>query len=275
MIRAILWKEWHEHRSRYISYWLTLNVPTLIGSLVIAFNKSARTPFADLSNITIWKYLPISMIELFLLDTVLTVAAAYLAVAIFNHEIEDRSLFFIFEQPVPRKQYVAIKFLNGALHVALATCFAALVAPVVVYTMMLLSGKVTTAGSGAAFVAVLAASTRATVWCSLTALMIFSASALVSALVPRFWLAATVSIVLLVLFGTYGSDFLDIPFPTDTPMSFSANISPQWINISRALTPSELAGCAHWHALPLLTAALLAAAFCVATALVYDRKELK
>ena len=276
MIRAILWKEWHEHRSRFAGYWLTLNVPILILSLVIAFSKGARAPFADLSNTTIWKYLPGSLLgESFLLATVLTAAAAYLAAATFNREIEDRSLFFLFEQPVPRKQYVAIKFLNGALHVVLATCFALLLAPATVYAMMLLSGKVTIAGSGAAFAAVVAASGRATIWCSLTALMVFTASALVSALMPRFWLAATVSLVLLTLFGLFSGDFFDIPFPTGEPLSISANISSQWITISRALKPAELADFAHWQALPLCTAALITVVFCVATALLYDSKELK
>jgi len=275
MIRAILWKEWHEHRSRFASYWLTLNVPILIVGLVIAFSKGARLPFADLSNATIWKYLPLSLLESFLLDTVLTVAAGYLAVSIFSHEIEDRSLFFVFEQPVPRKQYVAIKFLNGAFQVVAATCFAALLAPAVVYLMMLFSGKVTLAGSGGAFAAVVAVSARTAMWCSLTALMVFTFSALVSALVPRFWLAATASLVLLALFGFFGGDFFDMPFPTGEPLSVSANISAQWITISRALTPAELAGFAHWKALPLCTAVLVAAVFSVATALLYDRKELK
>jgi ABC-type transport system involved in multi-copper enzyme maturation permease subunit len=242
---------------------------------MIAFSKGARVPFADLSNATVWKYLPASMIESLLLDTVLTVAAAYLAVAIFKHEIEDRSLFFLFEQPIPRKQYVAVKFLHGALHVVLATCFAALLAPAVVYAMMLLSGKVTTASSGAAFAAVMAAAARTGIWCSLMALMVFTGSALVSALVPRFWLAATVSVVLLTLFGLFSGDFFDIPFQTGEPLSVSANISSQWITISRALTPGEVADLAHWKAWPLLTAVLLAAVFSVATALLYDRKELK
>jgi hypothetical protein len=107
------------------------------------------------------------------------------------------------------------------------------------------------------------------------ALMVFTGSALVAALVPRFWLAATVSIVLLTLFGLFSGDFFDMPFQTGEPLSVSANISSQWITISRALTPGEVADLAHWKAWPLLTAVLLAAVFSVATALLYDRKELK
>jgi len=87
MIRAILWKEWHEHRSRFLSYWLILNVPILIVVLTIASGKGARGPFAELSNATVLKYLPLSLLESFLLDTVFLVAAGYLAVAIFNREM--------------------------------------------------------------------------------------------------------------------------------------------------------------------------------------------
>jgi hypothetical protein len=278
MIRAILWKEWHEHRSRFVSYWITLNAPILLVALALALLKAARVPFADLSDATVWKYLPLSIGESFLLETIFTVAAGYLAVATFSPEIQDRSLFFIFEQPLARKRYVAIKILNGALHVAAATCFAALLAPVAVYGMMLVSGKVTSAGSGAAFAAVMAVSARTTIWCMLMSVMVFTASALIAAVVPRWWLAATVSVALLALFGYFGGDFFDIPAPTDESISVSANLSTgnaQWITISRALKPSELAGFAHWQAKPLLTILLLSAIFSVAVALVYDRKQLK
>jgi ABC-type transport system involved in multi-copper enzyme maturation permease subunit len=280
MIRAILWKEWHEHRSRYISYWITLNVPIIILCLAIAFTKGARVPFADLSDANAWKYLPLALIEPIALATIFMIAAGYLAVAIFSPEIEDGSLFFIFEQPVPRKRYVAIKFLHGACHVLAATWFAGLLAPSVIYAMMLLSGKVTIAGSAAAFIAVMGAVARTTIWASLLAIVGFTASALISALVPRWWLAAAGSVLLLVLFGYLAGDFFFDFFPADSgePMSVSANLTTggaQWITISRAVKPVELAGFGHWKALPLFTAALLAAGFSIATALLYDRKELK
>jgi len=280
MIRAIIWKEWHENRSRFASYWITLNVPIVILCLAIALSKAARAPFADLSNATTWKYLPLSLAESIALATIFLLAAAYLAVAIFSTEIEDRSLFFLFEQPVPRKRYVAIKFFNGACHVVAATWFAGLLAPVVVYSMMLLSGKVTAAGSGAAFAAVMGAAARAAVWGSLLAMVGFTVSALISALMPRWWLAAAGSIVLIAFFGYFSGDFFFDFFPPDNgeSISVSANLSTgnvQWVNISRALTPVELAGFGHWKPLPLLTSALLAALFCAATAFLYDRKELK
>jgi hypothetical protein len=91
-------------------------------------------------------------------------------------------------------------------------------------------------------------------------------------------MAATISVVLLTLFGLYSGDFFDIPAPTGEPISVSANLTTgnaQWITISRALTPGELASFAHWQSVPLLSAALLALVFCAATALLYDRKELK
>jgi len=184
-------------------------------------------------------------------------------------------VFFIFEQPVSRKRYIAIKFLHGACHVAAATLFAALLAPAVVYAMMLIGVNVTAAGSGAAFAEVMAAAARATIGCSLMAVCAFAACALIAALAPRFWLAMTASVVLIALYGSFSSDYFDIPFPTGQPLSVSANMSSQWINISRALTPAEVADFAHWKALPLLVPALVAVVFCLVTALLYERKELK
>ncbi len=61
--------------------------------------------------------------------TVFLILTGYLAVATFGPEIEDGSLFFIYEQPVPRKVYVGIKLLNGACHVVLAICCAVLLLP--------------------------------------------------------------------------------------------------------------------------------------------------
>src|SRR5216684_1032155 len=177
MIRAIIWKEWREQRAKYIAYWLVINSPVLLVALAVGISAAARTPFADLSDSTILKYLPLALGEPVLLATAFLLVTGYLAVATFSPEVEDGSLHFVYEQPVSRQRYVAMKLLIGGFHVALAACFATLFATAAAYAMMLTGGKVTVAGSAGAFLAVLAASARAAVWCSLISLIVFTGSA--------------------------------------------------------------------------------------------------
>lgn len=279
MIRALIWKEWREHRARYLFYWLTLNTPILLVAIALAVSSGARTPFADLSDATVLKYLPLALGAPLMAATLFLLATGYLAVATFTPEIENRTLLFVSEQPLSRRKYVAVKLLAGGAHVVLAVCFASLFATLAAYGMMLVSGKITPAGSAAAFQAVWAASARAAVWSSLISLMIFSASALASALVPRWWLAAVISVALAVIFFIYGFDFFS--FTADIgneTMSISMGLSSgsfQWVTVSRPMHLSEVATFAHWRALPLLVATFATAAFSLVIAQVYARKEVR
>lgn len=282
MIRAIVSKEWHEHRSKYLGYWFTLNVPLLLLALGIALTTVGRVPFADLSDAMTMKYLPLSLVESFLVVTIFLILTGYLAVATFSPEIEDRSVFFLFEQPISRKRYVAIKLLNGAGHVVLATCFAIFLFPVAAWVMMLLSGRVTVAGSSVAFALVMAVAVRVAVWCSLVSVAAFTASAFISALVPRWWLAALCSVVLTVLSIAWGGNFFLFDFFPDTfngePQSVTFGFGTgheKWVEIGRVIKPAEVNAVATWHLWPLLTAALLIVAFSLATAFLYERKELE
>jgi hypothetical protein len=280
MMRAIFWKEWHENRSKYLFYWFTINAPVLLLALAIGLTSGARVPFADLSDALTMKYLPLALVETLFVTTIFLLLTGYLAVATFGPEIDDHSLFFIYEQPISRKTYLGVKLLYGALHVVLATCCAILLLPVAAYVMMLLSGKVTVAGSGSTFAMVMAAAARCVLWGSLISLAAFTASAVVSAVVPRWWLAAICSVAFTACAIYTAGDFFDY-FPDaipDNSMSVGFSLSTgnsQWITISRALKPEELIGFGRLKPWPLLTAALLIAAFSTAATLLYNRKELK
>jgi ABC-type transport system involved in multi-copper enzyme maturation permease subunit len=280
MIRTIVWKEWREHRAKYIAYWLALNAPILLVALAVGVSPAARTPFADLSNSTVLKYLPLALGEPVLVATLFLLVTGFLAIATFSPEIEDHSLFFVYEQPVPRQRYVAMKLLIGGIHVVIAACFATLFATAAAYVMMLLSGKVTWGGSAGAFPAVLAASARAAIWCSLISLIVFTASALVSALAPRWWMAAAGSVGITVLLVAVGGDFFSFTgdIAAGDPMSIGVGFSTgnaQWVTVSRAMHVSEVNAFGHWRGLPLLVAMLLTAVFSAVTAQLYTRKELK
>jgi hypothetical protein len=253
--------------------------------LRIALIPAARIPFADLSDKTVMKYLPLPLVEGFLVASIFLLATAFVAIATFRPEIEGKEMFFLFEQPVSRGRYVAVKLLNGACHVTLAVCCAILLAPAVVYALMLISGKITLAGTAATFGSILGTAARAMLWCSLVSLVAFTGSALISTLMPRWWLATASAILFVVVFGYWvhgdgrfsaGGDFF--AFAPDTPnqsMSVSANVgsgATQWLTVSDVFPmPTNFAP---WKWLPLLTGTLLIALFSAGVAAVYERKEL-
>jgi hypothetical protein len=280
MIGALIWKDWREHRAKYLFYWVALNTPILAVAAVLAVSPGARTPFADLSDGTALKYLPLALGVPLVVSTLLLLATGYLAVATFTPEIEDRTLLFVSEQPVSRQRYVAMKLLIGGVQVVLAVSFAALFAAVVAYGMMLASGRVTAAGTAGAFYAVLGAAARGAVWSSLISLIVFTGSALVAALVPRWWLAAAGSVALTVLLLIYAHDFFSFTadINDNDVMSITMGLhsgSWDWVSVSRPWHLAEVASFAQWRALPLAVAALAAAAFSAAIAQIYGRKELQ
>jgi hypothetical protein len=193
-------------------------------------------------------------------------------------------MFFVFEQPLSRRRYAAARVLNGAVHIALAVCVAILLAPAGIYAIMLMSGKVTLAGSSAAFLAILGAAARALLWCSLISIAVFAGSALISALLPRWWMAAVCAIGFILLFGGYvhrdhsifgGSEFFQIlPDVEGKTYSISASSgTPQWLTVSDVLPMPT--GFAPWKTLPLLASAAVIILFSAGLAVVYERQELK
>ncbi len=281
MIRNIFWKEWRENRWKYATLWLVLNAPLLMLALLIGLVPGSRAPFADLRDQTVMKYLPLALGESFLVTYIFLLATAFVAVATFRPE---EAMFFVFEQSVPRRRYAAVKLLNGAAHVAAAVCVAILLAPAAVYGMMLLSGKVTIAGSAAAFGEVMRAAARATFWCALVSVAAFAGATLISALSARWWLAAVCAIVFIVGFGSlvhsdnkwFGEDnFFEItPSPEGKTLSVSVNFpKAEWLTVSDILPLAPWFG--KWKPLPVLSTSLILAVFSAGVALVYQRKELK
>lgn len=283
MIREIVWKEWRENRWKYISLWLVFNAPILILALALGVSHGARTPFRDLSNQTMMKYLPLALGESFLVPSVFLLVTALVAVATFLPELEYK-VFFVFEQAVPRRRYVLAKLLNGAVHLILAVCFAILLAPAAAYGMMLMGGKVTAAGSGAAFAAVMAAAARTLLLCSLLSLVTFAGSALIAVLVRRWWVAVGCATLFVLLFGyiAWGNnpffkmdDFFEAVAPGKS-MSVSVGFgssSSDWLKVTDVFPSPTGFAMLHWQ--PIATAFVLVALFSVGLTVVYDRKELK
>jgi len=284
MMRQIAWKEWRENRWKYGALWLVFNFPILALALVLGVIRAARMPFADLSNQTFMKYLPIPLFISAAIVSVFLFATGFLGVTTFLPEVEDKSLFFLFEQPLARWRYALAKVANGAAHVALAVVVASLLAPAAVYGMMLLGGKVAVASSGPAFGVVMAAALRAGLWCALVSAAAFAGCALIGSVVPRWWLATVAMLFFILVMAKYvmsdnrfldGSDFFDA-FTNVPSGSYSIGASfgtSNWLTVSGNLPlPTSFA---HWHLLPALTPVALFCLFTVGVAWVFQRKELK
>jgi ABC-type transport system involved in multi-copper enzyme maturation permease subunit len=284
MIREIVWKEWRENRGKYAALWLVFNLPMLGIALMLALSRAARTPFADLSNQTFMKYLPIPLWVAPMTITLFLFATGYVGVAMFLPEVEDRSMFFLFEQPLARWHYAAAKLATGGAHVALAVVAASLLAPAVFYGMILATGKVTIAASGAPFWSVMAAGLRAGLWCALMSVAVFAGCALIGSVVPRWWLATICGLLFVLVFAIVGSGdnrffngdaffdlFVNAPDGGTTISVAFGNW--HWLTVSGNLPlPTRFA---RWQLLPTVTPIALICLFTAGVAWVFQRKELK
>lgn len=277
MIRATFWKEWREHRLKYGAYWVALNLPILIPALCVAVSKTARAPFADLNDATALKYLGLAMVvECYAVLTVFMLMTGFLAAATFSPEQEDRSVFFLFEQPVERWKYPACKLLHGLLQIGVAIVFAVLFAPFLPWLLMLAGGRVSIAGSVGAIQTVMLAGLRGALCCWLISVIVFAACALLTAIWPRWWVA-TVGVVLVVIaFLATVWSFFDMISPSFEKLenaSVSMNFgSPQWLTITNTL---PLSGFPAWNLLPVATALAAITVLASAADWIISRRELK
>jgi len=285
MMREMLWKEWRENRWKYVTLWLVFNLPILILAVSLACSRAARSPFADLSNQTFMKYLPLPLFESVLVASAFLLATGFVGLATFLPEVEDKSLFFYFEQPRARWRYALAKLAAGGAQVALAVVAACLLAPAAVYGMMLLGGKVSAAGSAPAFGVVMAGALRGGLWCALVSIACFAGCALIGSVVPRWWLATPCVLAFAVLFANAvmgdnrffaGGNVLDM-FP-DAEGTYTVTWGfgtghAEWLTVSGNLPlPTAFA---HWHLLPVLTPIVLTCLFAAGLAWAFERKELQ
>jgi ABC-type transport system involved in multi-copper enzyme maturation permease subunit len=277
MIRATFWKEWREHRLKYGAYWLALNLPILIPAFCVVVSKGSRAPFAELSDATAMKYLGLAMVvECYAVLTVFMVVTGFLAAATFSPEQEDRSVFFLFEQPVERWKYPACKLVHGLLQVGVAIAFAVLFAPLLAWLLMLAGGRVSIAGSMGTIQTLMLAGVRGALCCWLISAIVFAACALLTAIWPRWWVA-TVGVVLLVIaFLATAWSFFDMLSPSFANLE-NASVglgfgSPQWLTVTKTL---PLGGFPAWKPLPVATALAAIAILAGIADWIIARRELK
>lgn len=280
MIATIARKEWKEHRARYLAYWLVLNAPILFVAFLTSVSSGARLPFAKLSDATLLQHLPLSLIEALAVPTIFLMVTASLAVPMFNREAERGAMFLLHEQPVSRGRYGLAKLAVGGMMVVGSVTFAILFSVVLAWLLMLVSGKVTWAGSSGHFWLVFAAAMRSSVWVSLISVCIYSGAAVLSALAPRWWIAAIGAVLFAVAMLGWFGDYFDFTPENISPESLSVAVNGSfgaeavpWITMNRALHPAEVQAFAPWKPLPLLVALAGTAVCAFLLRLVYQRGD--
>ncbi len=281
MITTLARKEWKEHRARYLAYWLALNAPMLLLILALAVSREARVPFAGVTDANLLQHLPLALVVALAASSIFLFVTGYLAVPMFNREAEAGAVFLLHEQPVSRSRYAVAKLLVAGLHVVVAVVFAIVFAVVLSWGLLLAAGKVSWNGSGAHFWLVMGAALRCSVWASLLSLAVFTGSALISALSPRWWIAGAGTLLFIAVGLTFGGGFFDFtpnnvaPESMSIAVNFHFGVSEPWITMNRAAQEAELRAFGPWKPVPLLTAAALTVLFSALLQWVYQRGDVQ
>jgi ABC-type transport system involved in multi-copper enzyme maturation permease subunit len=191
MIKATLWKEWHETRWKWLAFAVAFHIPLFIAGLVVTLRESVRFDLYVLSDAVAAQGLEVALVaqSVFLITAGLFLLA-FFAVGSVGAELDNRSIFFLFERPVQRWHILLIKYLLGAAQTMTCVGLSILTTLSLVYAVMVAGAThVTLEGSWHSFVAVIATGTRGTVWTMVIGLMVYSATFLFSVIFEKWWIA--------------------------------------------------------------------------------------
>ena len=213
MLKALLWKEWRETRWKWLAFAVAFHIPAVIAGLVVAFKEKARFDLLALTNTAASPVLQVTLIaqSIFLITAGLFLLSFY-AVGAVGGEIENRSIFFLFERPLHRWQILALKFTVGAVQTVTCVGFSILTTLALVYAVIVTSASgVTLEGTWGEFVRVATNGLRGSLWTGLVALMVFAATFLFSVLFEKWWVAVIAGAVsLIAMFYFWGEKLLGV-----------------------------------------------------------------
>ena len=212
MLKAMLWKEWRETRWKWLAFALAFHIPLGIAGLVLTLRESARFDLYALSDAVAAQVLEVALVlQSGFLITAGLFLLAFFAVGSVGAELDNRSMFFLFERPVKRWQIVFFKYAVGAVQTTACVGLSILSTLGVVYLVMAAAAtNVTLAGSWHSFVEVASNGTRGAVWTTVIALMVYSATFLFSVWFEKWWIAVIAGAISLVLmFYYFGGDLFD------------------------------------------------------------------
>ena len=213
MIKAILWKEWRETRWKWLAFAVAFHLPLFLAGLVITLQESVQFDLQAMSDPIVGQVLEVALIaqSAFLITAGLFLLA-FFAVGSVGAELDNSSIFFLFERPVRRGHILLIKYLLGAVQTMTCVGFSILSSLSFVYAVMVAgSNYVTLEGSWGVFTNVVANGMRGTVWTMVIGLMVYSATFLFSVLFEKWWIAVIAGAISLVgMFYYFGANLFDL-----------------------------------------------------------------
>src|SRR5919197_1498749 len=238
MLKALLWKEWRETRWKWLAYALS----DAVAAQALEFALVFQSGFLITAG-------------LFLL--------AFFAVGSVGAELDNRSIFFLFERPLKRWHVLLFKYAVGAVQATTCVGLSILTTVATVYFVMAAAAvNVTLAGSRGAFASVVSNGLRGTVWTMVIALMVYSATFLFSVWFEKWWIAVIAGAVSLVgMFYYFGENLFEwvISRATRNPGGGGVNLE-----FYGRLDP--------W---PILVMLLVSTGLYLASQYVFARKEMK
>jgi ABC-type transport system involved in multi-copper enzyme maturation permease subunit len=212
VLRAMLWKEWRETRWKWLAFAFAFHIPVFIACLFFTLRESARFDLYALSDSVAKQVLEVALVaQSSFLITAGLFLLAFFAVGSIGAELDNRSMFFLFERPVRRRQVLLFKYAVGAVQTTTCVGVSLLTTISAVYFIMAAAAtNVTLAGSWGSFVAVVSNGVRGTVWTMVIGLMVYSATFLFSVLFEKWWIAVIAGAVSLVgMFYYVGGNLFD------------------------------------------------------------------
>ncbi|HWS52504.1 MAG TPA: hypothetical protein VN228_00145, partial [Pyrinomonadaceae bacterium] len=213
MLKALLWKEWRETRWKWLAFAFAFHIPLGIAGLVFWFKDTARFDLYAMSDAIAAGALEVALVaqSAFLITAGLFLLA-FFAVGSVGAELDNRSIFFLFERPIKRGHLLLLKYAVGAVQTT--TCVGLSILTTITLTYLVAvaaASNVTLAGSLPAYAEVVSNGLRGSFWTMVIGLMVYSATFLFSVLFEKWWIAVIAGAVSLVgMFYYFGENLFDI-----------------------------------------------------------------
>ena len=213
MMMALLWKEWRETRWKWLAFAFAFHIPLGIAGLIFWTQETARFDLYAMSDAVVNTVLEGALVaqSIFLITAGLFLLA-FFAVGSVGAELDNRSIFFLFERPVRRGHLLLLKYAVGAVQTM--TCIGLSLLTTITLTYLVaaaFASNVTLAGSWGAYTVVIANGVRGVLWTVVIGLMVYSATFLFSVVFEKWWIAVIAGAISLVgMFYYFGTNIFDL-----------------------------------------------------------------
>ncbi|MGH9823312.1 MAG: hypothetical protein ACREDR_08685 [Blastocatellia bacterium] len=265
IIRAMLWKEWHESRAKWVVFLVTFHIPLvlLLAGIAPVTNVSANLAKGGHYDIRYSILVALAVQSFFILTIGLFLISFYATSAV-SPEIANKQVFFLFERPVRREAILLLKFLAGAVEVAACMAISIFVTVCVSYIVALVKSS----GAESQLLSdehlrMLSRLAGGILGTSAVAITVYSAAFFLSIVFEKWWAGALAgSIAMLVLLRFAGARIRD------------------WIiNVigmsSDPLKTADYSPFSHLGAPPVLGMILVCSLFYLASQYLFARKEMR